>query len=286
MVYRKGMLEMKSFWKKFGKNKLAVIGLIVFIIYIFLALFADVFFDESQINSQNYGSVLQTPGISHIFGTDDLGRDLFVRMVYGTRVSMTIGFASTIAGMLIGCLIGASCAYFGGAFDNIIMRCLDVVNCIPFILLAMLIVAVLGGSMINLIIAVTVAGIPGYAKITRGAVLSISEQEYVRAAKACGTRSMKIIVKHILPNAMSLLVVEAAFSVASAMLVASGLSFLGLGVQPPTPEWGSILSSGRQFIRTNPHMILIPGAVIALATVSITWLGDGLRDALDPKSVG
>ena len=275
---------MKDFFHRYSKNKMAVAGCILMLVYVFLAVFANILFDPELANYQDYTAMLQGISIRHWFGTDDLGRDLFIRLVYGSRISLSVGFAATLVGMVCGAVLGAMCAYLGGIADQIVMRFLDVLYCIPFMLLAMLIVALLGKTPGNLILAVSIANTLSFAKITRGCVMSITEQDYIRAARACGTGTMKIVVSHILPNAVGILATNAAFTMASSMLASSGLSFIGVGIQPPTPEWGAILADGKNFIQTCPRLVICPALCIVGATVAVTLIGDGIRDALTPKN--
>lgn len=275
---------MQGFTKRFAKNRMAMIGLGVLLVYLFLAVFANLLFDPELVLYQDYNAILEGCSTAHWFGTDDLGRDLFVRLVYGSRASLLIGFAATMVGMICGAVLGAFCAYVGGVIDGAVMRFLDVLYSIPFMLLGMLVVALLGKTMLNLILAVAIANTLSFAKITRGCVLSITEQDYIKAARACGTKPLKIVTSHILPNAVSILATNAVFTMVSSMMAASGLSFLGIGVQPPTPEWGNILADGKGFVQSDPRMVVFPILCIVLATVSITLVGDGIRDALLPKS--
>lgn len=272
---------MKKAWKKYSKNKMAVLGLFIIVLLVLLVLTADLYLDYDMVLEQDVLNKLQGPSISHICGTDNLGRDLFARLIYGARISLSIGVIATFAGIIFGWILGAACAYLGGMFDHIVMRILDVLYCVPFVLQAMLIVAVLGSTIPNLIFAVTVGNIPGYAKVTRGAVMSVTERDYIKAARISGVSTWKIIIKYILPNAASILITNGVFYLADTLLVSSGLSFLGIGVQPPTPEWGSILSSGLNYMNSGPHIVLISGLFIAVTTVGITLIGDGLRDMFE-----
>lgn len=272
---------MKNVWKKYSKNKMSVLGLVIILILLLLIAFADVYIGYDKVLAQDVKNKLQSPSLAHICGTDNLGRDLFARLVYGARVSLGIGVVATFVGMMIGCVLGAACAYVGGVFDNIIMRVLDILYCVPFVLQAMLIVAVLGASIPNLIFAVTVGNIPGYAKVTRGVVISITERDFVKAARVSGVSTGMIILKYIIPNTAGVLITNGAFYLADTLLVSSGLSFLGIGVQPPVPEWGSILSSGLDYLNSGPHIVILSGLFIALTTVGITLIGDGLRDVFE-----
>lgn len=275
---------MKAFFRRYCKNKMAVAGAVILGVYLFLAVFANVLFAPELVNYQDYSAMMEGPGAAHWFGTDALGRDLFIRLVYGSRVSLLIGFAATALGLVIGSFLGALSAYLGGVIDQVLMRVLDVMYCVPFTLLAMLLVALLGRDTSNLILAVAIANILTFAKITRGCVLSITEQDYIKAARACGTGTWKIVVSHILPNAVSVPTTNAAFTMASSMLAAAGLSFIGVGIQPPNPEWGALLAEGRTYIQSEPRLVILPALCIIFATVAVTLIGDGIRDALSVES--
>jgi peptide/nickel transport system permease protein len=225
----------------------------------------------------------EEPSSRFIMGTDEFGRDIFSRLIYGARVSLQVGFVAVGLALCIGGFLGAVSGYYGGFCDNAIMRLMDVLLGIPSTLLAIAIAASLGPGLVNLMISVGIAQIPFYARIVRGTVLSVKEQEFVEAAKAMGSGDLRIIFRHILPNSMAPIIVQTTLDVAYAILSAAGLSFIGLGVQPPYPEWGSMLSGGRQYIFEAPHMTLFPGIAIMLTILSLNFLGDGLRDALDPK---
>lgn len=231
----------------------------------------------------NLKEKLLSPSAEHLFGTDGYGRDILARCLHGGRISLFIGFTCSIVSMLFGAIFGMIAGYYGDPVDNIIMRVMDVLSAIPNILLALAIVAALGSSIFNLIMALTISHIPGFARVVRSSVLSITGQEYIEAARAGGTGDARILRKHILPNALGPLIVQTTMSVSSMILAAASMSFLGLGVNPPQPEWGSIISEAREFLRTNPTMILFPGVCIILASLSMNLIGDGLRDALDPR---
>lgn len=252
-------------------------------IIVFLAVFANVLFDQSVVTTQNISVRNSPPSWEHWFGTDLYGRDIFVRMVFGSRVSLIIGVVTMVASMVIGGLLGAVAAYFGGVIDSVIMRLTDMFMAIPETLLALCVVAAMGASAVSLIVAMTVACVPGNCRLVRSTVLSIVDSEYVEAARACGMSDLGIIVKEILTNALGPIIVVSTQGVAGIMLTASSLSYLGMGIQPPNPEWGAMISEAREFLRSAPYTCIIPGIVIVLTALSFNLLGDGLRDAMDPR---
>ena len=272
-------------WQRLMRNRLAAVGLFVLVLLVLCAIFADVIapfpYDETNLNE-----AYCAPCAAHWFGTDEFGRDIFSRVVYGARISLRVGFIAVGISVVVGGLLGAVAGFFGSHLDNLIMRAMDIVMSIPSTILAISIAAALGSGLTNLMIATGVSAIPTYARIVRASVLSIKEQEFVEAARAVGTRSFTIIRKHILPNCLAPIIVQATLGVAFATLTAAGLSFIGLGIEPPTPEWGSMLSSARSYIRDYSYMCLFPGLAIAITIFSLNALGDGLRDALDPKLRG
>ena len=275
---------LREVWRRLKKNKPAVVGLIVLIIISLMAIFADVIADYDEVVIRQDGSVrLQAPSTRFWFGTDAFGRDVFARIVHGARISLTIGLITTAVSVLIGGLIGASVAYWGGIVDIIIMRFCDIMSCIPIMLMALAIVTALGPSIINLMIAIVFVNIPLYIRFVRSTVLTIVDMDYIEAARACGTGNFRIIRKHILVNVTGPIIVQGTLSIASMILLAAGLSFLGLGIAPPRPEWGSMLSDSRQFMRIAPYLMVFPGVAIVLSALSFNLLGDGLRDALDPR---
>lgn len=274
--------KLKDIWKRMKRNHLAMVGLFIIIVLIFVAIFADKIAPYG-FAEQNLKNQFAPPNLKNLFGTDDLGRDIFSRVVYGSRISLKVGFISVGIALIVGTAIGAVTGYFGGKVDNFFMRFIDILQSIPDILLAIAILAALGPGLANLMIAVGIASIPGYARIVRSSVLSIRDQEFVEAARAEGSSNFRIIFKHILPNCMAPIIVQATLGVAYAIINAAGLSFIGLGLEPPTPEWGAMLSAGRSFIRDHMHMTLFPGLAIVITIFALNVLGDGLRDALDPK---
>lgn len=271
-------------WVRFRKNKSAVIGLIVFILLVLVAIIAPMIYDyDTDIVTQNLRDRLAQPSSEHLLGTDAFGRDMLARILYGTRVSLMIGFTVVGASLVIGGFIGAIAGYFGGILDNVLMRIMDVFLAIPQILLAIAVVAALGPGIMNLIIALTISMIPAYARLLRSLILPLKDAEYVEAAKASGTSTWKIIFGHLLPNAMGPLIVNSTLAVGKTIVAAAGMSFLGLGIAPPNPEWGAMLSEGKEYIRYAPNLVLYPGMAIMLSVLSLNLLGDGLNDALDPR---
>ncbi|MCC8059518.1 MAG: ABC transporter permease [Clostridiales bacterium] len=274
--------QVSEVWHRFRKNQLAVFGCALILLMIFMCLFAPVIapygFDE-----QDYMACFEGPSLQHICGTDNLGRDIFSRLLYGGRVSLFIGIISVGIGLAIGGFIGAVAGYFGGVVDNVLMRIMDILMAIPSIILAISICAALGPGLINTMIAVGVATIPNYARILRSSILSIKQQEYIEAARAIGANNPRIIIRHIVPNSMSGLIVQASMGVGRAIISAASMSFIGLGIQPPNPEWGAMLSGARSYFRDYSYMILFPGLAIFFAVLSMNLIGDGLRDALDPR---
>ena len=277
-----------NFYKQFSKNKSALVGLYISLALIIFAIFAPIIATYDPL-SQNLTNRLIPPfwyengSLMHIFGTDDFGRDLFSRIIYGARISLLIGVISVSISLFFGLILGTVSGYYGGKVDIIIMRIIDVMLCIPAILLAIVIVSILGPDLFNAMIAIGIVGIPTFTRIIRGSVLAEKEKEYVVASKVNGSNSIRIMFKVILPNCTTPIIVQSTMGFASAVLEAAGLSFLGLGAQPPSPEWGAMLSDSLQFITSASWMILYPGIAIFLTVMSFNLLGDGLMDALDPK---
>ncbi|MGN7175994.1 nickel transporter permease [Cytobacillus sp. SAFR-174] len=264
------------------KNKMSLVGGSIVLIYIILAVLAPLIspYDPYEIDLVNK---LQPPSADHIMGTDDKGRDIFSRILYGSQLSLAVGFVSVFIGALFGIVLGIISGYYGGWVDTIIMRFIDVLLAFPGLLLALAIVSALGPSLINVMIAVGVFSIPTFARIVRGSTLSVKKMEYIDAIRVLGASDPKIIFVHILPNIMSPIIVQGTLRLATSILSVAGLSFLGMGAQPPTPEWGAMLSDGRDFLFTAPHIALFPGIAIALIVLGFNLFGDGLRDALDPR---
>ena len=270
--------------RRLRKNKLAVAGAIVLLVLILLAIFADVIADFStDVIGMNMGDRLQKPSTQHWFGTDQYGRDIFARIVHGTRISLSLALFSMLAAVVLGAVLGAVSAYYGGTVDEIIMRIMDILMSIPPMLMSITIVAALGQSMVNLMIALSIAYIPLFARVIRSSILSIKGQEFVEAAKCCGTSDPRIIFKHILPNAIGPTLVQSTLAMGSVILTISSLSFIGLGVKPPQPEWGTMLYDARNLFRHQPYLSVFPGITIAITVLSLNMLGDGFRDALDPR---
>ncbi|MDR1966033.1 MAG: ABC transporter permease [Synergistaceae bacterium] len=264
------------------KSPLAMFGLVVLLALVFVAIFADVIAPYSY-SKQNLAHMFESSSKQFLLGTDEFGRDILSRLIYGARISLQVGFIAVSIALLAGGMLGAIAGYYGGWIDNAIMRVMDVLLSIPQTLLAIAIAAALGPGLFNLMIAVGVSDAPNYARIVRSSVLSIREMEFIEAAHAVGSSDLRIILKHIIPNSMAPIIVQATLGVAFAILNAAGLSFIGLGIQPPYPEWGAMLSGGRQYIRDYPHLTLYPGLSIMITILALNFLGDGLRDALDPK---
>ncbi|WP_235821992.1 ABC transporter permease [Angelakisella massiliensis] len=272
-----------EFCRRFSKNKAALIGLVLFLIIFFFAVFANLFVDYEVDAIGHSADRLAPPSIEHIFGTDGYGRDTFARVLYGTRNSLEMALTATVCALGISIIIGAVAAFYGGILDSIIMRVLDMFMGIPVILLAIAVSASLGPGKENLILAIIIAQIPQFTRVTRSAILNVVGQEYVEAARAYGSSDISVIVSQILPNTMGLVIIQATMAVAQIILSIAALSYLGLGIQPPAPELGSMLSEGREYMRYSQYIMLFPGLMIALTALSLNLIGDGLRDALDPR---
>jgi peptide/nickel transport system permease protein len=260
------------------------VGLAVVLLTILIGVGAPVVDPYEPRTDSNLEIARQSPSVEHPFGTDRLGRDVLRRIVHGIRISLTIGVIVVLASGTAGILLGLSAGYFGGQLDTVIMRLMDVLLAFPAILLAIAIVAVRGPGLANTMLAVAVVGIPGYARVTRSMVLSLRERDYVQAAHMIGARDGRVVFRHILPNSLSPLIVQATLGVGGAILFAAALGFLGLGAQPPSPEWGAMIGDGIPFLRESPHMVFFPGMAIMISVLGFNLLGDGLRDALDPQT--
>lgn len=277
-------------WRRFKKNKMAVISLI-FLLFLALIGIGTLVIDwvtndsiyDSLVISQNLSQRFEPPSGSHILGLDEFGRDILLRILWGTRYSLFMSIAAVIAAGIVGTVIGAAAGYYGGRVDNVIMRLMDIVLSLPYMLLAIAIVAALGPGLVNVLISIAIGYVPEFARIIRASVMTIREREFVEAAKAVGASDRTIIFQQILPNAMAPLIVEVTMAIAGAILSIAGLSFLGLGIQPPLPEWGAMLTNARGYIRDAWHITVFPGLIILITILALNIIGDGLRDALDPK---
>ncbi|MCI8578931.1 MAG: ABC transporter permease [Lachnospiraceae bacterium] len=276
--------QWKTIWIRFKKNKLALAGLAVFLLMAVTVLSADLWLDfESGALNMDLANAYQAPSAAHLFGTDQYGRDYFTRVIYGGRISMFVGIATVAVSLTFGGLIGATAAYYGGKVDDILMRCMDVLMAIPSTLLAITIISALGSSMFNMIVAMGVSQVARMARIVRSAVMGVKGQEYIEACRACGTSDARIILRHIFPNAMGPVLVQVTQTVARSVITVASLSFVGLGVSEPTPEWGSMLSFAKTQMRYYPYLSLFPGFAVVMSVMSLTLAGDGLRDAMDPR---
>ena len=279
-------MEAASPWKdsfrQLRKNRLAVIGLSVIIFFILVAIFAPLFTSYTY-NEQNLANRLHPPSGEYWFGTDHLGRDIFTRLVYGARVSLMVGFIAVTGALVFGTFLGIVAGYFGRWVDMTISRIFDILLAFPSILLAIAIVAILGPSLQNALLAIAIINIPIFGRLVRSRVISLREEEYIMAAKAQGMKHGRILFQHILPNSVAPIIVQSTLGFGTAILEAAALGFLGLGAQPPTPEWGQMLADSRDFIQLAPWTVIVPGIAIVLVVLGFNLIGDGLRDALDPK---
>ena len=269
----------KTVLRRFARRKVSVLGAVILLFFLLVALFGPMFCTQDPL-AQDLVHKYQQPSSEHWFGTDNLGRDTFTRMVYGARVSLSISFAGVMSGCLVGVLLGVCAGFFGGWVDTLVSRLIDILLAFPSLLLAITVVAILGSGTENTAIAIAIFSIPSIARMVRGIVMSNKDAEYIQACRVMGASNARMIFTHIIPNAISQIIVNITLNLGTAILTASSLSFLGLGVQPPAPEWGAMLSTGRDVIRAYP---LIPGIAITLVVMSFSLVGDGLRDALDPK---
>ena len=274
--------EFVRVFKELAKNKTAMLGLIILIIEVILVILAPVI-APYDYTAMDIVAAQQGPTMAHWFGTDELGRDIFSRVLYGARYSISMGVLAVIISTTIGMTIGSIAGYFGGWVDNLIMRLLDIIQSLPAMLLSIVLSAVLGPGYFNTILALSVNGMPASARMLRAQMMKVRGNEYIEAAQSINCSKFRIIVRHMIPNSFSPNIVQATMAIAHMIVMAASLSFIGLGVQPPTPEWGAMLTGARQFIRQCPHMVIFPGLAIAVTVLAVNLMGDGLRDALDPK---
>lgn len=272
----------REIWFRFRKNKVALIGLIILTLIVLMAIFADLIVPAEAATTQSTDR-LQGPSAEHWFGTDEFGRDLFARIVHGSRYSLFIGVATSLIALVVGAILGASAGYFGGIVDNVICRIVDVFICVPPVLMSLAVVAALGTNMQNLIIAITISCVPGNVRLIRSVVMTVADQDYIRAAKSYGCSNPRIIFRYVLPNAMGPIIVNTTMGISQMILSAAGLSFIGMGIQPPDPEWGALLSNAQDFMFTSQYLLLFPGIFILLTSLAFNLVGDGLTDALDPR---
>ncbi len=271
-------------WHRFRKNKGALIGGGFILLLIILALLANVIYDyDTDIVAQNMQNRFIAPCLAHPFGTDNLGRDQFARIIYGIRASLPVSFVAVMVSLCIGMVLGAVAGYFGGVLENIIMRLMDIFGSVSTILFAIVLIAAMGIGTPSLMLAMGLSAVPAFSRITRAAVLSVRNQEYVESARAIGCSNLQIIFRHVVPNCLSPIIVQTTLRMGSAIISASSLSYLGLGVPAPMPEWGTLLSAGRAFIIDHGYLTVFPGLAIMVTVIAFNMLGDGLRDAMDPK---
>lgn len=275
--------QFPEMWRRLKKQKSAMVGLIIFVAVLLIAVFASFIVPYDRAIAQIPDERLLSPCAAHPFGTDAYGRDILARIIWGARYSLLSGISAVIVGFIIGGLLGAITGYYGGMVDSVIMRILDTLMCIPFFVLALAIVAALGTGFVNVMLALVISSIPTYARIVRSAILNVVDMDFIEAAKACGTPNIVIILKHVLPNAIGPIIVQTTMSVGQMIKDTAAMSFLGMGIQPPAPEWGSMLSEGKAYMLYNAWMVVFPGLAITITSLALNLMGDGLRDALDPR---
>ena len=268
---------------RFAQNRLALAGVVVLATFGMLALLAPLL-TPYGVAEVNFAMLRAGPSAQHWLGTDELGRDTFTRVVYGARISITVGIGSVTIALVVGSLLGMLAGFIGGWFDEVVMRVMDAMLALPFLVLAIALAAILGPNLENTILAIAVVSTPPFARITRGQVLSEKARDYVQASTALGASALRTLLRHVLPNILSVIIVQASLAMAIAVLAESSLSFLGLGVQPPTPSWGSMLNTSRGYLATQPWMAFSPGIAIFLVVLALNLVGDGLRDAFDPRT--
>lgn len=269
-------------WRRLRRNPTAMFGLIVVGIMILCAIFAPIVAPYDYA-ATDYSAMCSRPSLKHIFGTDNLGRDLFSRCIYGARYSLSIGFATMFTSLLTGVTLGLVASYFGGRVDNFIMRVVDIFSAIPGTLMSITIVATLGNGLPQLLVAITIGLMCMMSKVTRAAVFTVRGNDFVESSRAIGAKNLRLMFRHILPNAAGHIIISAVGTIASGIMIVSTLSYIGLGIQPPTPEWGALLNAGKGFITSHPYMVVFPGLLILLTVLSLNLIGNGLRDALDPR---
>lgn len=268
-------------WKRLRKNKIAVAGMVIIIIMLLVAIFANVLAPYDYRST--VGTPLQSSSLAHPFGTDVIGRDVLSRCIYGARYSLPIGILCVCIGLLLGGTLGLLAAYFGGKTDNVIMRFIDILQSIPSTMLCISLVAILGNGMVQLVIAIAAGAIQGLTKSIRAAIFMVRNNDYVDSSRSIGVSNLMIMIRHLLPNAVGMIVINAIGNISGSILTVSTLSYIGVGLVSPTPEWGAILSEGKQYMTVAPHLVLFPGLMIALTVVAFNLFGNGLRDALDPR---
>lgn len=274
--------QFREVLRRLKRNRAAMVGGLIVLLFVAVALLAPLIVPYPP-NEGDLAKRLSPPSREHLLGTDPLGRDLLSRVIYGARISLQIQVVSVAIALVVGTILGLLGGYYGGAIDHVIMRLMDILLAFPGIFLAISIIAVLGPGLVNLMLAAGIYSVPQFARIVRGSVLSLKEKEFIEAARAVGERDLSILFRYILPNSMAPIIIQTTLRMATVLLTASGLSFLGLGVQPPTAEWGAMLSNARAYLITAPHVATVPGLAIMLVVMGFNLFGDGLRDSLDPR---
>jgi peptide/nickel transport system permease protein len=274
--------QLSELWRRLKRNRAAIVGGIIVLLFVVIALLAPLIAPYAP-NEGDLTKRLKPPSGEHLLGTDPLGRDLLSRVIYGARISLQIQIVSVSIALVMGTLLGMIGGYYGGRLDHLLMRLMDILLAFPGIFLAISIIAVLGPGLTNLMLAAGIYSIPQFARIVRGSILSLKEKEFIEAARAVGENDLNILFRYLLPNSMAPIIIQTTLRMATVLLTASGLSFLGLGVQPPTAEWGAMLSNARAYLITAPHVAMVPGLAIMLVVMGFNLFGDGLRDSLDPR---
>ncbi len=280
-IYKK-QSQFKEICRRFTKSKGAMLGLILFAAVTIMLLCADLIVPYDMAITQDVSMKNALPSSEHFFGCDSYGRDIFARVLHGGKISLGIALLGTVSSCVVGCLLGAAAGYYGKWVDSLIMRALDIFMSVPDLLFTMAVVYALGANFTNLVVALTLAFFTNYVRLVRSEVLNLAEADYVEASRAGGAGGFRIILRHIIPNSMGIIIVNTTLNVAKIVIYESTLSFLGLGMQPPSPEWGQMLSEAREFMRAAPHLLIFPAAAIVITACAINLMGDGLRDALDP----